>query len=91
MFYDSNDIQLSTKTSAVTAENTAMKYDAWGWHVMTIDGNDQTRSGRHLRKPSREKKSPTLIIGKTMMGKGAVDADGASFEGRNFNTWNAIG
>ena len=43
MFYDSNDIQLSTETKAVTIEDTAMKYPSWGWEVMTIDGNDQDR------------------------------------------------
>ena len=40
MFYDSNDIQLSTETNAVTNEDTAMKYASWGWKVITIDGNN---------------------------------------------------
>ncbi|HPE76036.1 MAG TPA: transketolase, partial [Draconibacterium sp.] len=40
MFYDSNDIQLSTNTDEVTGEDTAKKYEAWGWNVVTIDGND---------------------------------------------------
>ena len=40
MFYDSNDIQLSTETDAVTTEDTAAKYKAWGWDVVTIDGNN---------------------------------------------------
>ncbi len=80
MFYDSNDIQLSTETSAVTRENTAMKYEAWGWNVITIDGNDATQIRASLTKAIAEKEKPTLIIGKTIMGKGAVKADGSSFE-----------
>ena len=40
MFYDSNDVQLSTETEDVTTENTAKKYEAWGWKVISIDGND---------------------------------------------------
>jgi transketolase len=80
MFYDSNDIQLSTETKAVTAENTAMKYEAWGWNVMTITGNDQDEIRASLIKANEEKSRPTLIIGKTIMGKGALDANGNSFE-----------
>ena len=80
MFYDSNDIQLSTETSAVTAEDTASKYRAWGWRVETIDGNDAVQIRRALTDAIAEKDKPTLIIGKTVMGKGAVTAGGESFE-----------
>jgi transketolase len=80
MFYDSNDIQLSTKTSSVTIEDTAAKYTSWGWQVLTIDGNDQDEIRAALLKATQEKSRPTLIIGKTVMGKGALDPAGASFE-----------
>ena len=80
MFYDSNDIQLSTVTSAVTSEDTAKKYEAWGWHVITVDGNDHDQLRKALDESIREKKRPSLIIGKTVMGKGARTADGTSFE-----------
>jgi len=80
MFFDSNDIQLSTATSAVTSENTAMKYTAWGWNVLTIDGNNAGQIREALIRSNSEKERPTLIIGKTIMGKGARKADGSSFE-----------
>jgi transketolase len=80
VFFDSNDIQLSTKTDAVTSENTAKKYEAWGWNVMTIDGNNADHIRKALKKANDEKKSPTLIIGKTIMGKGALTTDGSMFE-----------
>jgi transketolase len=80
MFYDSNDIQLSTETNAVTAENTAMKYEAWGWYVLTIDGNSPKEIREAIRKAQKEKSRPSLIIGKTIMGKGAVDANGDPYE-----------
>ena len=82
MFYDANDVQLSTSTSEVTSENTAMKYESWGWRVVTINGNDQQQIRTALRAAQEEKARPTLIIGKTIMGKGAVGPDGASFEGK---------
>jgi len=80
MFYDSNDIQLSTGTDAVTSEDTEMKYKAWGWNVLTIAGNDADAIRGALRSALNEKSKPTIIIGKTIMGKGAVKADGSNFE-----------
>src|SRR5690606_14130412 len=80
MFYDSNDIQLSTETSEVTHEDTAKKYEAWGWKVTTIDGNDPDAIRKALKEANEEKEKPTLIIGKTVMGKGALTETGDSFE-----------
>lgn len=80
MFYDSNDIQLSTETKAVTSEDTAMKYRAWGWNVLQIDGNDHNQIRKALNAALIEKEKPTIIIGKTIMGKGLLDKDGNSFE-----------
>lgn len=80
MFYDSNDIQLSTETKLVTIEDTAMKYTAWGWHVIKIVGNDQNQIRNALKEAVAQKEKPTIIIGKTIMGKGLLDKDGKSFE-----------
>ena len=80
MFYDSNDIQLSTGTDSVTSEDTAMKYTAWGWNVLTIVGNDPDAIRGALRSALTEKSRPTIIIGKTIMGKGAIKDDGSNFE-----------
>lgn len=80
MFYDSNGIQLSTKTAEVTEENVAAKYQAWGWRVITIKGNDATEIRAALTEAKLEKEKPTLIIGKTIMGKGVIKEDGSSFE-----------
>ena len=80
MFYDSNDIQLSTETNAVTAEDTEMKYKAWGWNVLKIVGNDADAIRGALRTALNEKHKPTIIIGKTVMGKGSVKEDGSNFE-----------
>jgi transketolase len=80
MFYDSNDIQLSTETKSVTSEDTALKYKAWGWNVISIDGNDHGQIRKALSSAVVEKTKPTIIIGKTIMGKGLVDSEGKSFE-----------
>ena len=88
MFYDSNDIQLSTECAEVTAEDTAAKYKAWGWHVITINGNDSDAIRRALHEAKAVSDRPTLIIGKCVMGKGALKADGSSYE-RNCKTHGA--
>jgi transketolase len=80
MFYDSNDIQLSTEVNAVTIEDTAKKYEAWGWDVLTIDGNNTDEIRSALTKAGGENEKPFLIIGKTIMGKGALTESGDNFE-----------
>lgn len=81
MFYDSNDVQLSSMTEEVTSEDTAMKYEAWGWKVITIDGHDHGQIRKALNEANEETEKPTLIIGKTIMGKGSVTASGVIYEG----------
>ncbi|MFC2604119.1 MAG: transketolase family protein [Bacteroidota bacterium] len=80
MFYDSNNIQLSTKVSDVSSENVRQKYEAWGWRVIEIDGNDAEQIRTALREAKAETHKPTLIIGNTVMGKGARRADNTSYE-----------
>jgi len=80
MFYDSNDIQLSTEVSAVTSEDTAAKYKAWGWKVLEINGNDVNDIRKALDEAKKTSGQPTLIIGKTIMGKGCLTEEGKSFE-----------
>ena len=80
MFYDSNDIQLSTPCSSVTSENVAQKYAAWNWKVIEINGNDVEQIRQALREAKAETERPTIIIGKTIMGKGARKDDNSSYE-----------
>ena len=82
MFYDSNDVQLSTTVREVASEDVAMKYKAWGWKVIEIDGNDADQIRQALSEAKAEAERPTLIIGHTLMGKGAIGADGSSYENK---------
>ena len=82
MFYDSNNIQLSTTVEEVTTENVAMKYEAWGWKVISINGNDVNEIRKALNEAKAETQRPTLIIGDTIMGKGARGADDSSYENK---------
>lgn len=80
MFYDSNDIQLSTECKVVTSEDTAKKYEAWNWNVICINGDSPIEVRDALKKANAEKERPTIIIGKTTMGKGCVKEDGSNYE-----------
>ena len=80
MYYDSNNIQLSTKVDEVMTENVAMKYEAWGWNVLSVDGHNINEIREALVAAESETERPTLIIGHTVMGKGAKGPAGESFE-----------
>ena len=82
MYYDSNEIQLSTLCDEVSSENVAMKYEAWGWYVQNIDGHDPSAIRQAILNAQAEKNRPSLIIGHTSMGKGCVTAEGESWEGK---------
>ena len=88
MFYDSNDIQLSTETKEVMNEDTAAKYRALGWEVFEINGNDAAQIRKAIEQAKAVKGKPALIIGKCIMGKGALTEDGSSYE-RNCKTHGA--
>ena len=82
MFYDSNKVQLSTMVDAVDREDVAMKYKAWGWRVIEVDGSDEVAIAQALKDAIAETEKPVIIIGNTIMGKGCVTADGKNFEGQ---------
>ncbi len=82
MFYDSNTVQLSTDCDAVSNEDTAMKYRAWNWNVIECDGTDPAALAAALDKAIDERQRPTIIIGRTIMGRGCVTAEGDNFEGK---------
>ena len=88
MFFDANEIQLSTETATVISEDTGAKYRAWNWNVLEIDGNDPEQIRAALKAANEEENRPTLIIGHCVMGKGARQADGTSYE-RNCKTHGA--
>lgn len=82
MFYDANNIQLSTQVDEVTHEDTAQKYEAWGWHVITINGNNAEEIRKALKAAQAETERPTLIIGHTLMGKGLLGPNNEDFSNK---------
>ena len=83
MFYDANEVQLSTLCAEVNTEDIQAKYEAWGWYVQDINGSDPDAIRQALQNAKAESERPSLIIGRTTMGKGAIREDGSSFEGKS--------
>lgn len=81
MFYDANNVQLSTKVDAVNSEDVAAKYRAWNWNVLEVNGSDPLAIAGALQTAVEEQFRPTLIIGHTTMAKGVLDCEGALLEG----------
>ena len=68
---DRNNIQIDGPTERVRGlEPLADKYRAFGWHVVEIDGHDIGEIRNALRKADEETERPTMIIAKTVPGKG---------------------
>ncbi len=82
MFYDSNRVQLSTNCDAVTVEDAAAKYRAFGWRVIEVDGTDPVAIAEAIEAAQAEADKPVLILGHTVMGRGAVTESGDNFEGQ---------
>lgn len=82
MFYDANNVQLSTTVEEVDSEDIAMKYKSWNWNVISINGNNAEEINNALNIAKEEKERPTIIIGKTTMGIGALASDGSSMESK---------
>ena len=82
MYYDANNVQLSTKVDEIDTEDVAAKYRAWNWHVIEIDGHNVDQIRAALTEANAQTEKPTLIIGRTTMAKGAMGANGESFEGK---------
>ncbi|WP_303034985.1 transketolase [uncultured Duncaniella sp.] len=81
MFYDANNVQLSTKVDAVDSEDVAAKYRAWNWNVLEVDGSDAAAIAAALSVAIEERERPVLIIGHTTMARKVVATGGGSLEG----------
>lgn len=70
--YDDNHISLAAPTSVTFTENVAQRFDAYGWHTLTVeDGNDLEEIDAAIRKAQAVTDRPTLISIKTIIGYGS--------------------
>lgn len=70
-FLDKNDIQLDDHVDAVKSiGDVVAKWEAFGWHVIVIDGHDVRAVDAALDEAAATKGKPTMIVLKTIKGKG---------------------
>ena len=78
VIYDANEICLDGPTREVMAEDTALRYKAYGFQVITIDGYDFDQIEKAFSLARSEAERPTLIIAKTVIGRYAPTMEGKS-------------
>ncbi len=79
LIYDQNDITLDAMASATESEDTGRRYQAYGFDVQKIDGQDMTAFLRALKKAkARDNGRPQMIIAHTLVGKGIPEVAGTA-------------
>jgi len=77
VMYDSNGVTLDKMAEHTQSEDVAMRFEAQGWEVLTVDGHDMdavTKAYRYAKESDNGK--PTLIVCKTIIGKGIDEIAG---------------
>jgi transketolase len=69
--YDSNRITIEGTTDLTFSENVAKRFDACGWHTLTIDGHDRVAIEAAIEAGRAETTRPTLIVARTHIGFGS--------------------
>ena len=75
VYYDSNNAQISGKVDRSDSTDYAQVFEGFGWHVQEIDGHDHSKIREAIEK-AQVVDRPSLIIGNTVMAKGAANVEG---------------
>ncbi len=76
--YDDNAISLEGPTSWTFTEDVSARFDAYGWHTLTVDGHDQAAVSEAIAAARRETQRPSLISCKTHIGFGSPNKQGTA-------------
>lgn len=78
VLYDANAVQLAGPVSRADTTDYGAVFAAMGWHVQDIDGHDHAAIREALEAATAEAGRPSLVIGRTVMAKGAATLEGKS-------------
>ncbi len=76
LFYDSNAITIEGSTRLACRDDAKLRFKAYGWQVIEIDGHDYDQIDMAIRKALRAKDRPVVIICRTTIGKGSPNKSG---------------
>jgi transketolase len=75
--YDDNDISIEGDTDIAFTENVALRFEAYGWHVVgPIDGMNPSQVDSAIKAAQAETGRPTLIVCRTVIGYGSPNKEG---------------
>ena len=78
VFYDDNGISIDGEVQEWFADDTAKRFDAYGWQVLSVDGHDSEAISDAIKQGISETARPTLIICKTIIGFGSPNKQGTA-------------
>ena len=79
LIYDDNGISIDGKVAGWFRDDTAARFEAYGWHVLRgVDGNDSTAIQGALAAARAETGRPSLICARTVIGWGAPNKQGSA-------------
>jgi transketolase len=75
-FYDDNSVSIEGMTNLSYSDDVPTRFAGYHWHVISINGNDQSAIDAALKEAHATKGKPTIIIGKTVIGYGSPKLQG---------------
>ena len=76
--YDDNEVSIEGSTALAWNEDVARRFQAYGWHTQHVDGHDRSAVGVAIDAAIAEKERPSLILARTIIGRGAPTKQGTS-------------
>ena len=78
VFYDDNGISIDGEVGEWFADDTAKRFEAYGWQTLSVDGHDPEAISDAIKQAQSESSKPTLISCKTIIGFGSPNKQGTS-------------
>jgi transketolase len=78
LLYDDNGISIDGKVVGWFGDDTAKRFEAYGWHVQQVDGQDGSAIAAALKAAREATQRPSLICAKTVIGWGAPNKQGSA-------------
>lgn len=76
-FWDDNGISIDGHIEGWYTDDTAKRFEAYGWHVQSVDGHDQAAIQKAVDAAKKVTDKPSLICCKTIIGKGSPNKSGS--------------
>lgn len=78
VFYDDNGISIDGEVEQWFTDDTAKRFESYGWQVLSADGHDPDAIGTAIAEAQKESDKPTLISCKTIIGYGSPNKQGTA-------------